>query len=291
MEIFLPNGGEIEIVVWNGLFPATCDDFTWLQHTAVSLNQLPVPSSRIRSELAILAGNFDAREQQTNVKPTSTSEIEEEHRASIVKEKPELQEEWYVIAWIGRCHSRRYSRKRETPKRGGGVEALAIRSDGRAPSRHDGDPALARDCDCLRCASCLWSDLSDHCGIRLSFPRWRVYYDQRPGRRPGAGADGRDDRVGEWRFGGGLSALAGGHLSGRYRSGDLKHLQCREIRAVFPHLGGRRHVDGDRHADHRQTSPGISRVHRAAHQVHSQSHHSYPRTDYGHESVDLHYSR
>ena len=53
------------------------------------------------------------------------------------------------------------------------------------------------------------------------------------------------------------------------------------IRAVFPHLGGRRHVDGDRHADHHQTSPGISRVHHAAHQIHSQSHHSDPRTDHG----------
>src|SRR6185295_638207 len=272
MEIFLPNGGEIEIVVWNGLFPATCDDFTWLQHTAVSLNQLPVPSSRIRSELAILAGNFDAREQQTNVKPTSTSEIEEEHRASIVKEKPELQEEWYVIAWIGRCHSRRYSRKRETPKRGGGVEALAVRPDGRAPSRHDGDPALARDCHCLRRTSRLRADLGDHCRLCLPLPGWRLYYDQRTGRRPGTGDLGRHTLIGEWRFGEGVSARAGRHSHRRHRAGDLEHLQCRALRPIFSHLSGRRHVDGDRHADHHQTSSGIPRIHHAAHQIHPQSH-------------------
>ena len=63
--------------------------------------------------------------------------------------------------------------------------------------------------------------------------------------------------------------------------------QCREIRAVFSHLGGRRHVDGDRHADHRQTSSGISRVHHAAHQIHSQSPHADPRTGHGPESLDL----
>ena len=71
----------------------------------------------------------------------------------------------------------------------------------------------------------------------------------------------------------------------------LEHLQCRAIRAVFSHLGGRGHVDGDRHADHRQTSPGISRVHHAAHQIHSQSPHADSRTDHGVESVDLRHWR
>ena len=62
------------------------------------------------------------------------------------------------------------------------------------------------------------------------------------------------------------------HLYRRCRPGDIQHLQCREIRAIFSHLGGRRHVDGDRHADHHQTNPGISRGHYASHQIHSQSH-------------------
>ena len=89
----------------------------------------------------------------------------------------------------------------------------------------------------------------------------------------------------------GYPLAAGGHKYRGCRPSDTQHLQCREIRAVFSHLGGRRHVDGDRHADHHQTGPGLSRVHHAPIKSIPKAIISIPEQVMVYESIDLRHWR
>src|SRR6185436_6728047 len=85
-----------------------------------------------------------------------------------------IQEEEHVVTWITGASNGCFTRANgETRERGEGVEALAVRPDGGATSRHDGDPAFTRDCDRLRGAAGLRSDFGDHRRIYLPLSRRR----------------------------------------------------------------------------------------------------------------------